>query len=103
MPGQCPHINAKIPLTRDYACPRWDSNRVPALAYPPLLRKHAESEPVRPMYDPIRGPNCAHCAHALWPILTGLTRHQMPVLAVHPMRTVVPQRSLVDARAFPSP
>ena len=29
--GECPHIKAKTPRARDYACPRWDSNRTPAL------------------------------------------------------------------------
>jgi hypothetical protein len=28
---------------------------------------HRESGPIRPMYDPIRSPKCAQCAHALFP------------------------------------
>ncbi|ABK03238.1 hypothetical protein Arth_1851 [Arthrobacter sp. FB24] len=56
------------PLTRGYACPRWDSNRTPVLAIPPLPRKPAESGPVRHQYNPIRSPRCAHCAHPLLPI-----------------------------------
>ena len=53
----------KVALTRRNVCPKWDSNRAPGVADTGLLRKHAESGPVRPMYDPIRGPRCGHCPH----------------------------------------
>jgi hypothetical protein len=65
--AQCPHIKAKTPLTRGYACPRWDSNRIPALATAGNSRKHKQSEPVRPMYDPIRRQKCGQCPHFLLP------------------------------------
>jgi hypothetical protein len=44
-------------------CPRWDSKSIPALVITGNLRKHAEPDPIRPMYDPARRPKCAHCAH----------------------------------------
>jgi hypothetical protein len=64
--GQCPHIKAKTPLTRGYACPRWDSNCIPAPANTRLPPKHAQSEPIRPIYGPVRDPKCGHCPHALF-------------------------------------
>jgi hypothetical protein len=64
--GKCPHIKAKTPLTRGYACPRWDSNRTPALANTGKSRKHAEFDPVRHQYDLIQSRECAHCAHPLF-------------------------------------
>ena len=47
-------------------CPRWDSTLAPDLEYPPLPWKHPQSGPVRPIYDLIRSPGCAHCAHPLF-------------------------------------
>lgn len=47
-------------------CPRWNSNRVPALGNPPLPRKHPQSGPIRHRYDPIRSPGCGHCPHPLF-------------------------------------
>ena len=44
-------------------CPRWDSNRVPALANTGLPPKHTESGPVRHRYGPVRDPKCGHCPH----------------------------------------
>ena len=44
-------------------CPRWDSNRVPALVNTGKSRKHRQSDPIRPQYAPVRSPECAHCAH----------------------------------------
>jgi beta-galactosidase GanA len=60
------HIKARTPLTRGYACPRWDSNRVPALVNTGKSRKHRQSDPIRPQYAPVRSPKCAHCAHPLF-------------------------------------
>ena len=48
--------------------PRWDSNRIPALATTWNSRKHTESGPVRHPYDPIRSHKCGHCPHAFLPI-----------------------------------
>jgi hypothetical protein len=59
----CTHINAKTPLTRGHACPRWDSNRTPGLAITGKSRKHRQSGPIRLQFDPIRSPGCAQCAH----------------------------------------
>jgi hypothetical protein len=44
-------------------CPRWDSNCIPAPANTGVPRKHAESDPIRPQYDPVRGPKCVLCTH----------------------------------------
>ena len=56
-------LRAKTPLTRENTCPRWDSNCIPTPANTGLPRKHAESDPIRPTYDPVRRPKCAQCAH----------------------------------------
>ena len=42
------------PLNRENTCPRWDSNRTPALANAGLPPKHTESGPVRHRYGPVR-------------------------------------------------
>ncbi len=44
-------------------CPRWNSNRIPGPGNTGNSRKHGQSEPVRPMYDPVRRPKCVYCTH----------------------------------------
>jgi len=63
--GKCPHIKAKTPLTRGYACPRWDSNRTPAPASAGNSRKDPRSKPIRCRYGRVRRQMCAQCAHLL--------------------------------------
>ena len=55
--------HTKSLLPAETLCPRWDSNRVPALANTGLPRKHAEYGPVRHLYGPVRDPKCGHCPH----------------------------------------
>jgi hypothetical protein len=44
-------------------CPRWDSNRIPALVNTGKSRKHKQSGPIRPIYNPIRSEKCVRCTH----------------------------------------
>jgi hypothetical protein len=63
----CTRKNTKKPLNRENTCPRWYSNCIPTLANIGLPRKHAESGPIRPMYDPVPSPKRAQCAHTKTP------------------------------------
>lgn len=51
------------PLTRGFACPRWDSNCLPALTNTANLRKHTNFEVIRGQYCPIRGRDCGRRPH----------------------------------------
>ena len=51
-------LKQKPPLTRGFACPRWDSNRLPRLENTGKPRKHKESEAVQPTCDPFRRRKC---------------------------------------------
>ena len=53
--NRCAHSEAHKPLNRENTCPRWDSNRVPALEYPSIRPSPA---PVRPDAKPRVG-TCA--------------------------------------------
>jgi hypothetical protein len=79
----CTRKNTKKPLNREHTCPRWDSNRVPPLDFPPLPRKPPQSGPVRPMYNSVRSQRCAHCAHLHF---CPLGRHQPDCLDGRPGR-----------------
>ena len=48
----CTHSVAHKPLNRGMPCPRWDSKCIPSPANAGIPRKHAESGPVWPQYDP---------------------------------------------------
>jgi hypothetical protein len=54
-------------MSRDITlCPRWDSNCIPSTESTGRTRKHKESGPIRPLYDPIRIPKCGQCTHLLF-------------------------------------
>jgi hypothetical protein len=53
----------KPPLTRGFACPRWDSNCIPSLEDNGNPRKRAEYESVQRQYEAVRDEKCGHCPH----------------------------------------
>jgi hypothetical protein len=100
-PRRGPHVNSLCtprgskPLVREHTCPRWDPNRVPALANPPLPRRHRQSGPVRHQYDPIRSTGCAHCAHPFLCLAATIRRRQKPPRYTTPGRRQARQEILV--------
>ena len=64
----CTRKNTKDRCTGKTLCPRWDSNRVPGLAIPPLPGQHKQSGPVPPIYDPLRSPRCTLCTPSFCPL-----------------------------------
>jgi hypothetical protein len=74
-------------------CPRWDSNRIPALANTGNSRKHSQSGPLRLMYGPVRRPRvCTMCTPSYVPFLyltqkAAMTAsHGSSTLCVMPLR-----------------
>lgn len=56
-------------------CPRWDSNGILGLAIAGQCRKHAESGPVRRLYEAVRAGKCGQCPHSLFCPSTQATRN----------------------------
>ena len=70
------------PLWRgETLCPRWDSNRIPTPANTGNSRKHRQSGPVRPIYDPVRSLKCVRCTHEFFcPISCAIHATAAPLL-----------------------
>jgi hypothetical protein len=73
------HTLMQTPLARGYACPRCDSNCIPAPENTGNSRKQAESGPIRPTYGQVPQPECAQCARP----------HLPPCLPMQPSSSLI--------------
>jgi ribosomal protein L32 len=62
----CPHSEAKKPLTCANTVPEVGLEPAASPESPPVRRKPSQSGPVRCRYNRIRSPGCGHCPHPLF-------------------------------------